>query len=59
MRIRAAVAVVLVLLSAGACSSKKNAKTPGSTTTVTPMNPTTTLAPTTTRPGRTTKTTRP
>jgi hypothetical protein len=60
MRIRAVVAAVLVLLSVGAaCSSKKAAKTPKSTTTVTPMNPTTTLAPTTTVKGKSTPTTRP
>jgi len=60
MRIRTAVAVVLVVLSAGgACSSKKDAKSANSTTTVTPMNPTTTVAPTTTVKGKTTATTSP
>lgn len=59
MRIRAALAAVLVLLSVGAaCSSSKKApKTSNSTTTVTPLNPTTTLGPSTTVKGKTTTTT--
>ncbi|MBV8692490.1 MAG: hypothetical protein JOY57_12580 [Actinobacteria bacterium] len=57
MRIRVLVAVALLVVSAGACSSGHSSKSSGPTTTVEPINPTTTLPPTTV--GKTTKTTAP